>query len=183
MGSQEANHEHEGLVLVDPHAAHERIRFEQLKASSNRTGKEAQRLVISETLDLSFAEADILKKLIPNLNELGLDIEPFGGNTFVVKTIPTLLEGKNIASMVLEIVEQIAELGIIHDLKKTIEQCLLVMACHDTVRANQTLSEKEIKALLQQLDACETPSHCPHGRPVWIAWSLRSLEKSFRRIV
>ena len=96
----------EGLVLVDQHAAHERIRFEQLKASSNRTGKEAQRLVISETLDLSFAEADILKKLIPNLNELGLDIEPFGGNTFVVKTIPTLLEGKNIASMVLEIVEQ-----------------------------------------------------------------------------
>ncbi len=172
-----------GLVLVDQHAAHERIRFEQLKASSNRTGKEAQRLVIAETLDLSYAEADILKKLIPNLNELGLDIEPFGGNTFVVKAIPALLEGKNIASMVLEIVEQIAELGIIHDLKKTIEQCLLVMACHETVRANQTLSEKEMKALLQQLDACETPSHCPHGRPVWIAWSLRSLEKSFRRIV
>jgi DNA mismatch repair protein MutL len=173
----------EGLVLVDQHAAHERIRFEQLKASSNRTVKEAQRLVISETVDLSYTEADILKKLNPSLSEFGLDIEPFGGNTFVVKAIPALLEGKNIPSMIIEMVEQIAELGLIHDLKKAIEQCLIVMACHETIRANQTLSEKEMKTLLQQLDACDTPSHCPHGRPVWIDWSLRSLEKSFRRIV
>jgi DNA mismatch repair protein MutL len=171
----------EGLILVDQHAAHERIRFEQLRAISNRSKKEAQYLFLSETIEVSHSEADILKNLIPNLKETGLDIEPFGGNTFVVKSIPALLEGRNIRSIILEMVEKAAEVGITRNLEQALEQCLVVMACHDTVRANQTLTETEMKALLQQLDECDTPSHCPHGRPIWIAWSRKTLEKYFHR--
>ena len=63
------------------------------------------------------------------------------------------------------------------------EACLVIMACHGTIRANQPLSDPEIKHLLEQLDECENPSHCPHGRPIWINWTLRSIEKSFGRIV
>ena len=173
----------EGLVLIDQHAAHERIRYEQLKASLNRSKKEAQQLVVSETIDVSFSEADILMKLIPRLRDIGLGIEPFGGKTFVVKSVPTLIEGKAIKSVIMEMVEKAAEVGIVHNLEKALEECLIVMACHKTVRAHQSLSEKEITTLLTQLDDCENPSHCPHGRPIWIAWSWRSLEKSFHRIV
>jgi DNA mismatch repair protein MutL len=171
------------LVLLDQHAAHERIRFEQLKTLARTSETASQKRIMAETLDLSFAEADTLKKLIPELEPFGLDIEPFGGNTFVVKSIPTLLEGREIKPLVMEMIDTVAELGGEHGMEDILHRCLIVMACHGTVRAKQALTEEEIKALLCQLDACENSSHCPHGRPVWLAWSLRYLEKSFHRIV
>jgi len=173
----------DALVLLDQHAAHERIRFEQLKALSDHPDKSSQKLIVAETLDISFAEADTLRKLIPELGDFGLDIEPFGGNTFVVKSIPPLLEGREIKPLVMEMIDKVTELGGDHGMEKILDQCLIVMACHGTVRAKQALTDKEMKALLSQLDACENSSHCPHGRPIWIAWSLRDLEKHFRRIV
>ena len=173
----------DGLVLLDQHAAHERIRFEQLKTLSGQSDKSSQKLIVAETLDLSFTEADTLRKLIPELETFGLDIEPFGGNTFVVKSIPPLLEGREIKPLLMEMIDKVTVLGGDHGMEKILDQCLIVMACHGTVRAKQALTDEEMKALLSQLDACENSSHCPHGRPIWIAWSLRDLEKHFRRVV
>jgi len=173
----------DGLVLLDQHAAHERIRFEQLRKISHLSDKSSQKLIVAEALDLSFAEADALRKLIPELEAFGLDIEPFGGNTFAIKSIPALLEGRQIQPLVLEMIDKGIELDVDQGMDRVIEACLIAMACHGTVRANQMLTETEMKALLAQLDACENPSHCPHGRPIWIAWSLGDLEKQFRRIV
>ncbi len=173
----------EGLILLDQHAAHERIRFEQLKSLSGQSGQSAQKLIVAETIDLSFVEAETLRKLIPELETFGLDIEPFGGNTFAVKAIPALLEGREIKPLVMEMIDTVTELGVDHGMNRVIEQCLIVMACHGTIRANQMLTAEEMTALLSQLDACENPSHCPHGRPIWIAWSLRELEKHFGRVV
>ena len=84
----------DGLVLIDQHAAHERIFFEQLKNRSQDSRTTSQKLLIPETIDLGYREAKILEKLIPDLNELGLEIEPFGGDTFVVKSVPALLKNK-----------------------------------------------------------------------------------------
>jgi DNA mismatch repair protein MutL len=173
----------DGLVLIDQHAAHERVLFEKLKDKSSSSSKSAQKLLIPETIDLGYREADILTKLIPDLKELGLAIEPFGGNTFVVKTVPALLGNREVKPLVIEIVEKMAQIGFTPGLEKAIDQCLLLMACHGAIRANQHLSDRQIKELLDQLDKCDNPSHCPHGRPTWISWTTRSLEKSFGRIV
>lgn len=173
----------DGLVLIDQHAAHERILFEKLKDRSSSASKPAQKLLIPETIDLGYIEADILTKLIPDLKELGLAIEPFGGNTFVVKSVPALLGNREIKPLVIEIVEKMAQIGFTPGLEKAIDQCLMLMACHGAIRANQHLSDGQVKELLDQLDKCDNPSHCPHGRPTWISWSTRSLEKSFGRIV
>jgi DNA mismatch repair protein MutL len=171
------------IVLIDQHAAHERVIFEQLKNRSQASKKSAQKLLIPETIDLGYREAKILEELLPDLNELGLEIEPFGGNTFVVKSVPALLENKEVKPLVIEIVEKIAQIGFTPGLEKAIDQCLILMACHGAIRANQKLSDQQIKGLLEQLDQCDQPSNCPHGRPTWISWSIKDLAKSFKRIV
>jgi DNA mismatch repair protein MutL len=173
----------EGLILIDQHAAHERIIFDQLKNRSQASKKSAQKLLIPETIDLGYREAKILEELLPDLNELGLEIEPFGGNTFVVKSVPALLENKEVKPLVIEIVEKMAQIGFTSGLEKAMDQCLILMACHGAIRANQKLSVEQIKGLLDQLDQCDQPSNCPHGRPTWISWSIKDLEKSFKRIV
>jgi DNA mismatch repair protein MutL len=173
----------DGLVLIDQHAAHERILYEQLKKRSAASTMAAQKLVVPETIDFGYREAQILEKLIPDLKELGLEIEPFGGSTFVVKAVPARLANREISPLVVEIVEKMAQIGFAPGLDKAIDECLILMACHGAVRAKQQLSDQQIKELLNQLDECDNPSNCPHGRPTWIRWSLRTLEKSFKRIV
>lgn len=173
----------EKLVLIDQHAAHERVLFEHLKKLSMNSKIEVQKLLMPETIDIGHREAHMLEKLIPDLKKLGLEIEPFGGTTFVVKSVPAILADREIKPIVLEIAEKMLESGLTQGLEKTIDQCLILIACHGAIRANQRLLDKQIIALLAQLDECENPSHCPHGRPTWISWTLESLEKSFKRIV
>ena len=86
-------------------------------------------------------------------------------------------------SLIVEIVEKIVDIGSGHGLAQALDQCRMVMACHGALRANQALTEQQIKGLLNQLDDCQNPSHCPHGRPTWLRWELRTLEKSFKRVV
>jgi len=173
----------DGLILIDQHAAHERILFEQLKKRFKDAKKTSQKLLIPETIDLGYREAKILERLIPNLNELGLEIAPFGGDTFVVKAVPLLLKNKEIKPLVIEMVEKTAQIGFSSGMETVLDQCLELMACHGAIRANQKLSDKEIRELLHQLDTCDQPSNCPHGRPTWIRWSVKDLEKLFKRIV
>ena len=173
----------DGLILIDQHAAHERVLFEQFKKRFKDARKTSQKLLIPETIDLGYREAKILERLIPNLFDLGLEIAPFGGDTFVVKAVPLLLKNKEIKPLVIEIVEKIAQIGFSFGMERVFDQCLELMACHGAIRANQRLSDKEIRELLVQLDTCDQPSNCPHGRPTWIRWSLKDLEKLFKRIV
>jgi DNA mismatch repair protein MutL len=172
-----------GLILIDQHAAHERIVFEQLKNRSEEHRPSVQRLLLPETVDLGFREAQILAKLAPELDRYGMEIEPFGGNTFVVKTLPSLLDNGKIPSIISQMVEKAAELGVNAETDTIMDECLMVMACHNAVRAHQRLSDVQIKSMLEQLDRCDNPSHCPHGRPIWIQWTVKDLEKQFQRIV
>ncbi|GBC62873.1 DNA mismatch repair protein MutL [Desulfonema ishimotonii] len=172
-----------GLILIDQHAAHERVVFEQLKQRAAGSQAAAQTLLIPETVDLSWQEAASLEKLIPEFRAFGFDIEPFGGNTFVVKAVPALLSGRPVCPLIAQIAEKAAELGQGSGPEKALEDCLILMACHGAIRANQLLSEQQMQGLLKQMDRCENPSHCPHGRPTWIRWTTGFLEKSFRRVV
>jgi DNA mismatch repair protein MutL len=173
----------QGLILIDQHAAHERVLYEQYSARSTGAQPSAQRLLVPETVELSYREAGVLEKIIPDLKDIGLEIEPFGGHTFVVKAVPVLLADREIKPVLIEIVEKIVQIGAGPGLSEALDQSRMVMACHAAIRANQALSEAQIKGLLTELDDCHNPSHCPHGRPTWIHWDLRSLDRSFKRIV
>ena len=170
-----------GLVLLDQHAAHERILYERLKRRSDRLKKEAQRLLVPETIELSFHEAGVLERLAAEFDAVGLEIDPFGTNTFVVRAVPAMLAGRDIAPLVREIVETVAAEGFGDGPDSFVDESLKLMACHGAIRARQALSDRQIRKLLEELDGCENPSHCPHGRPTWLRWSIRELEKSFKR--
>ena len=172
-----------GLVLIDQHAAHERIFFERLKQSRSDRPSAAQKLLVPETLELNFREAEILEKILTDLKALGLEIEPFGKNTFVIKAVPALLSGQDPKPMVREIAEKMVAGDSAADLQQALDECRMVMACHAAIRAGQALGDGQVKGLLNQLDQCENPSHCPHGRPTWVRWDLSILQKSFKRIV
>ncbi len=168
----------EGLIIIDQHAAHERIVFEGLK---NRKTASAQTLLLPETVELGFKESEALERALPGLEELGLDIEPFGQNCFVVKSVPPLLSQGSVIRLVTDIAEKLVETGSSKLLESALDECLIVMACHGAIRANQILSDIQMRQLLAQLDACETPSFCPHGRPTWTRYSMALLEKAFKR--
>jgi DNA mismatch repair protein MutL len=172
-----------GMVLIDHHAAHERIVFEQLQRRAGDQPAAAQKLVVPETLELNFREAQILGQMIPDLMTLGLEIEPFGKNSFVIKAVPGLLAGIDPKPVIVAIVEKAAQTGYSTGLQEELDQCRRVMACHGSLRARQALTREQIRQLLAQLDECEHPSHCPHGRPTWIRWDLATLKKSFKRVL
>ncbi len=169
----------DGLIIIDQHAAHERVVFEKLKQKTVKV--ESQILLLPETVELGYKEAAALEQITSELSEMGLDIEPFGGNTFTIRSVPSVLSNISITGLVTEIAEKLIESGHSGALSDAIDECLIIMACHGSIRANQPLVDKQIRHLLNQLDDCETPSFCPHGRPTWVRWSNNSLEKSFRR--
>lgn len=173
----------DGLVLIDQHAAHERIVFESLKSAYSRSDITTQGLLVPETLELSHREAGILETLLEDLKVMGLEIEPFGGKTYIIKSVPALLAGRSMKPLVMEIVEKSAEIGLASGLDRGVDECLSIMACHGAIRANQKLAYEQMKALLEQLDTLEHPSHCPHGRPTYVHRSLSQVEKDFKRIV
>lgn len=169
------------LVIVDQHAAHERIAYERLKAGRRASQPPVQKLMLPETFDLGYREAAVITQMLADLNSLGLEIEHFGGNTFVVKAVPALLGDREIKPLIIEIAEAMTDRGYSPGLTEAIDQILILMACHSAIRARQALTLPEMKALLAQLDACDNPYHCPHGRPTTVHWPVSMLEKNFKR--
>ena len=169
------------LILVDQHAAHERILYERLCARSENELPAAQGLLMSETVTLSPREADALAQLIPRLAGEGFDIEPFGGESFVVRAVPALLTGGAVGPLLAEIAERAVADGAASDPAESLDAVRKILACHGAVRAHRSMTEKEMTALLAELDACGDPAHCPHGRPTWIEWPETQIEKQFKR--
>ncbi len=173
----------EGLVLLDQHAAHERILFEQLKKGVENSMGPAQQLLVPETLELGFMEKNILEKILPDLVKAGFDMEHFGGNSFIIKAVPVFISCADVKSVILEVVETMAETGSSSGISSKLDQFLMLIACHSAIRAKQSLAHEQMEELLNQLDGCENSSRCPHGRPTWISLSSVFFEKSFKRIV
>ena len=169
------------LVLVDQHAAHERILYEKIRAGGRDRAPASQRLLLPETFELGLREAEIIANLADRLDSMGFEIEPFGGQSFVVRAVPAMLMDRQIGPIIEEIAEKAAEIGAASDPDTAVDDARKIVACHGAVRAHQALSETEMTALLADLDRCEDPAHCPHGRPTWIEWAETELEKRFKR--
>jgi DNA mismatch repair protein MutL len=173
----------QGLIIIDQHAAHERILFEKIRSSYSRSNAASQRLLIPEPLELGYREIPVIEKLLADFSKMGIEIEPFGGRTYMIKSVPELLTGKSLAPLIMEIVETVIETGSSKGVEKSLDTCFAVMACHGAIRANQALTVEEMEALLEQLDDLNFPAHCPHGRPTWVEWTTRDIEKAFKRVV
>jgi DNA mismatch repair protein MutL len=174
-----------GMVLVDQHAAHERIVYERLKKRSDSYRPPSQTLAVPETLELTYKEADLLEQIIPQLEAVGMEIEPFGGTAFIVKAVPAIIDDRDVRPLILDIVEKLLESGgdAMDDTREWLDECITLMACHTAIRANQVLNRQEMETLVRDLERCENPNHCPHGRPTKIQWQRQEIEKLFKRIV
>ncbi|MEW6079852.1 MAG: DNA mismatch repair endonuclease MutL [Thermodesulfobacteriota bacterium] len=171
------------FFLIDQHAAHERVVFEKLKKRAEARQPVSQGLLVPETVELTHREAAVMESMLPACEAFGLVLERFGQNTFVVKAIPEPIADTDAVQLVQELAGKMAELGLAPELQVARDEVLAVMACHGAVRAGRRMNEQEMRALLNQMDACDNPWHCPHGRPTIIGWSVREIEKLFKRIV
>ncbi len=172
-----------GLLLLDQHAAHERIRYEFFKTGMDGAKIPRQQLLMPETIELSFTETDILTQMLPDLNRMGYEVEPFGGNTFVIKSVPAILGQSATEPIIKTMVEKVAQIGISSNKDAAVNEMITTAACHDALRAKERLHNEEMRQLIEQLMRCDNPAHCPHGRPTWIEWPLSKLEKDFGRVV
>ena len=167
----------EGLYIIDQHAAHERILFEQIQQQSSQREVEVQGLLEPATLEVSPKQDEILKSHYENLDEFGFSIEPFGDRTYLVRAIPVLLHRKDWARALRELLDSLSA-GDRGDWR---EKLAISFACHGAVKAGQVLTDDEMRELLRQLEQTAAPSTCPHGRPTIIHLSSGQLEREFRR--
>jgi DNA mismatch repair protein MutL len=172
----------DGLVLIDQHAAHERVLYEQLARRAESLRPASQALLVPETVDLGQREAVALEALMPQLRELGFEIEPFGSGTVVIKAVPGFLAGRELRPLLVEIAENAMSSEAPAQSREALDFCRQRAACHGAIRAGQALTSEQIQTLLRQLDCCGNLSHCPHGRPTWLRYDIGMIERAFKRV-
>ena len=170
-----------GIVIVDQHAAHERLVYERLKRQSATHGIAAQALLIPEIIPLSPGDARRLTDHAPALAALGLVLEPFGGDAVAVRETPAALGTCDARALVLDILDELADLGASQALESRIDAVLSRMACHGSIRSGRQMRADEMNALLREMEATPLSGQCNHGRPTYVELKLSDIEKLFGR--
>ncbi|WP_128255127.1 DNA mismatch repair endonuclease MutL [Falsirhodobacter deserti] len=169
-----------GMVIVDQHAAHERLVYEKLKAQRDAAGVAAQALLIPEIVDLSAPDAAQLLDMADDLARLGLTIEPFGAGAIAVRETPAILGRVDAAALLRDILDELAE-GDSTTLQARMDAILSRMACHGSVRSGRQMRAEEMNALLREMEATPKSGQCNHGRPTYVELALHDIEKLFGR--
>jgi DNA mismatch repair protein MutL len=165
------------LYVIDQHAAHERILYEQLTAQKANRGIQLQGMLEPYSFEVTLQQDEILKSEKGNLRDFGFTIEPFGKLTYLVRAIPAVLQDGDWLEALREILDSP------RDKTTNLEDNILKsLACHSAVRAGKTLTDDEMRELLRQLEQVNLPNTCPHGRPTMLHLSVRQLEKEFGRV-
>ncbi len=171
----------DGLILVDQHAAHERIVYERLKAAREKGKPASQPLLVPEVVELDAGSSEALLAAAEELAGLGLVIEPFGGEAVVVREVPAAIGGGSVFALVNDLAADMAALGGSHRLRDNIDHVLRTFACHHSLRAGRRLSLEEMNALLRDMERTPNSAQCNHGRPTWIKLTMADLERLFER--
>jgi DNA mismatch repair protein MutL len=175
----------EGVFLVDQHAAHERVLYERLRTRLHDGPFEAQQVLFPATLDLGATDPEWIASCLPRLATLGFTLEPFGGTTYRLPSVPAILAERDYAAALMDVLEILrspaADEMLDEGLPRVFHHLLTVMACHGAIRAHQRLHDNEIRALLHDLAGTTMPFTCPHGRPVLLHIALADIEKKFLR--
>ena len=171
----------QGMIVVDMHAAHERITYEQMKIDFDKEGLISQPLLVPESLSVSQREADAVEQNPEVFKRLGFLVERAAAENIVVREIPALLRGTQVESLLRDVISDVLEHGTSERIRHQINEILSTMACHGSVRANRKLSIPEMNALLRDMEATERSGQCNHGRPTYFQLSLDELDKLFLR--
>ena len=173
----------DGLVLVDQHAAHERILFEELRRRMEAQGVPSQRLLLPQTFDLPPRDAEWIERNMSILQKMGIGIEEFGPNTFKIDCVPAFLNVSDPARFLREVIDGLKSASNSSSPLRLGEDMIAKTVCRHAVKANDPLRYLEVEKLIRDLLECDLPYCCPHGRPTMIQISLSELEKKFGRRV
>jgi len=171
----------QGLIIVDMHAAHERITYERLKTGLDSDGIHSQPLLVPESVAVSEKEAALAEEQSEMLQQLGFVIERAGPETVLIRQVPVLLHASNVTALIRDVLSDIVEHGTTERVREALNEVLATMACHGSVRANRRLTVPEMNALLRDMEITERSGQCNHGRPTWQQVSLSELDKLFLR--
>ncbi|QDH69781.1 DNA mismatch repair endonuclease MutL [Marilutibacter alkalisoli] len=171
----------EGLIVVDMHAAHERIGYEKLKAAHDGEGLRTQPLLVPATLAVSEREADVAEREAATLAELGFEVTRSGPQSLTLRSVPALLAHGDVEALLRDVLADLREHGESRRVAAARDELLSTMACHGAVRANRRLTLPEMNALLREMEATERSGQCNHGRPTWARFSLPEIDKWFLR--
>lgn len=171
----------DGLVIVDMHAAHERITYERLKSAQSGDGVRSQPLLVPESVNVSRREADAAETHMALFAELGFELDRQGPEVLRVRQIPAILRGADSAALVRDVLSDLISHGSSTRLRAAVDEVLSTMACHGSVRANRRLTLEEMNALLRDMERTERSGQCNHGRPTWRQLSLAELDRLFMR--
>jgi DNA mismatch repair protein MutL len=171
----------QGIVIVDQHAAHERLVYERLKRQMADTGITAQALLIPEIVELSPNDAARILDAAADLHRLGLTIEPFGGSAIAVRETPAILGPVSAAALIRDVLDELADLGDSQLVQARIEAVLSRMACHGSIRSGRQMRGDEMNALLREMEATPHSGQCNHGRPTYVELKLTDIERLFGR--
>ena len=171
----------DGMVIVDQHAAHERLVYEKLKKQMAANGVAAQALLIPEIVEMSDGDCARLMEIAPELSKLGLGIEPFGGGAIAVRETPAILGEVNAKAMLLDILDELADQGESIAVQAKIEAILSRVACHGSIRSGRWMRAEEMNALLREMEATPHSGQCNHGRPTYVELKLNDIERLFGR--
>lgn len=169
------------LLMIDQHAAHEKVKYERIMKAVEESGAVPQYLYPPLVISLSGREQEILERYREAFEKLGFELEYFGGNEITVRSAPAELFGNTIKEMFLEVLDELSTTGI--GRAKSVEDRIATMACKAAVKGNMHMSAAEMEALLDELLTLQNPYFCPHGRPTIISFTKQELEKKFKRIV
>ncbi len=171
----------DGLVVVDMHAAHERITYEKLKKSYDDRSLVRQPLLVPETISVAENEADLVEESAEALEQLGLVVGRAGPTTLTVREVPALLRRADVEALLRDVLSDLAESGRSHRIADESDELLATMACHHSVRANRLLSVDEMNALLREMETTARADQCNHGRPTWTTITMSELDRLFLR--
>jgi DNA mismatch repair protein MutL len=170
-----------GLVLVDMHAAHERITYERMKSAYGAEGIRCQPLLVPQGIAVSQREAECAQANAELFAELGLRVERVGEEALVLREVPVALRDSAMEPLLRDVLSDLLEYGTSDRIRAHMDEILSTMACHGSVRANRRLTVPEMNALLRDMEETERSGQCNHGRPTWTQLSLEELDKLFLR--
>jgi DNA mismatch repair protein MutL len=173
----------DGLFLIDQHAAHERINYEYYYEKFGNPAEASQQLLVPITLEFTASEAEAIAEKLPLLEQAGVVLERFGGNAYLIRSLPHWIPAGEEKAIVEEMADWLLDGKKSIDLTKLREKAAILCACKSSIKANESLSTAEIEALIDRLASCSNPYTCPHGRPIVVSFSTYELEKMFKRVM
>lgn len=171
----------DGIVIIDQHAAHERLVMERMKEAMDKGALAGQILLIPEVVDLPEHHIAALMAQTPVLQKAGLEIDSFGEGSVIVRQTPALLGEVNAKSLIYDLAEELSEIGTMTNFDQKIEHVIATISCHGSVRAGRQLNASEMNALLREMEVTPRAGQCNHGRPTYVSLSLQDIEKLFGR--